>query len=114
MLTQNLSLSLSLQSIVENDDFHVVLASTSTLSETVNEFISRIMESNHDDDNLVLKCNALKEKVDFLLNFLKGDEVSKEDVTSTSNQTTAATTDEGASVRDKRDRSVERLVDRTP
>lgn len=86
-----------------------MLASTSTLVETVNEFIGRIMESNHDDDNLVLKCNALREKVDFLLNFLKGDELIKEDVTSTSNQTT--TTDEGAGgVRDKRDRSVERFV----
>lgn len=73
------------------------------------------MESNHDDDNLVLKCKALKEKVEFLLNFLKGDELNKEDVV-TSNQTaTTATTavagDEGANgARDKRDRSVERFV----
>lgn len=109
-------LPLNPQSIVENDDFHVVLASTSTLAETVNEFIGRIMESNHDDDNLVLKCNALKEKVEFLLNFLKGDELNKEDVVTSNQTTTTATTtavagDEGVNgARDKRDRSVERLV----
>lgn len=93
-----------------------MLASTATLAETVNEFIGRIVESNHDDDNLVLKCKALKEKVEFLLNFLKGDELNKEDVVTSNQTTTAATTtavagDEGANgARDKRDRSVERFV----
>jgi hypothetical protein len=88
------------QSIVENDDFQVVLTSTRKLVETVNEFIGRIMEANRDDDSLVVKCNILREKVDFLLDFLKEDEQINDETTVNS------TTEEGS--RDKRDRSVER------
>lgn len=56
------------------------------------------MEANRDDDSLVVKCNNLREKVDFLLDFLKEDEQQINDETTTNEDGT----------RDKRDRSVER------
>jgi hypothetical protein len=57
------------------------------------------MEANRDDDSLVVKCNNLREKVDFLLDFLKEDEQQQINDETTTNED---------GTRDKRDRSVER------
>lgn len=48
------------QSIIDTDDFQVVIASVRILCETVNEFLNRVTDTNRDDDQLLIKCDILR------------------------------------------------------
>lgn len=48
------------QSIIDTDDFQVVIASVRILCETVNEFLNRVTETNRDDEQLLIKCDILR------------------------------------------------------
>jgi diacylglycerol kinase (ATP) len=45
---------------MEADDFSVIISSTKTLCEIVNNFLSRISEIHRDDDQLSIKCDILR------------------------------------------------------
>jgi hypothetical protein len=57
MLTSSIH---SKQSIIETDDFQVVIASVRILCETVNEFLNRITEQHQNDEQLIIKCDILR------------------------------------------------------
>lgn len=63
-----------LQSIIETDDFDVMLSSTRFLCETINAFVARVCEINVDDEQLMVKCDLLREKLVMLLDTLKEEE----------------------------------------
>lgn len=48
------------QSIIDTDDFQVVIASVRILCETVNEFLNRATEQYRDDEQLIIKCDILR------------------------------------------------------
>lgn len=48
------------QSIIDADDFQVVLASVRILCETVNDFLNRVTETHRDDEQLLIKCDILR------------------------------------------------------
>lgn len=48
------------QSIIDTDDFTVVIASVRILCETVNEFLNRVTDTNRDDEQLLIKCDILR------------------------------------------------------
>lgn len=48
------------QSIIDTDDFQVVLASTKMLCETVNDILGRVIEPHRDDEQLNVKCDILR------------------------------------------------------
>lgn len=58
ILTSNQSLFF--QSIIDTDDFSVIISSTKTLCEIVNNFLSRISEIVISDDELNIKCDILR------------------------------------------------------
>lgn len=49
-----------LQSIIETDDFDVMITSVRILCEAVNDFISRVTENNREDEQLSIKCDLLR------------------------------------------------------
>lgn len=55
-----LPLALEKQSIIDTDDFQVVIASVRILCETVNEFLNRVTETHRDDEQLLIKCDILR------------------------------------------------------
>ena len=52
--------SIGKQSIIDTDDFQVVIASVRILCETVNEFLTRVTEQYRDDEQLIIKCDILR------------------------------------------------------
>jgi diacylglycerol kinase (ATP) len=52
--------AVQIQSIIETDDFQVVIASVRILCETVNEFVNRVTEQHRDDEQLIIKCDILR------------------------------------------------------
>lgn len=53
-------LRLQKQSIIDTDDFQVVIASVRILCETVNEFLNRVTDQHRDDEQLIIKCDILR------------------------------------------------------
>lgn len=54
------SFSTKKQSIIDTDDFQIVIASVRILCETVNEFLNRVTETHRDDEQLLIKCDILR------------------------------------------------------
>ncbi|XP_055374995.1 diacylglycerol kinase eta isoform X2 [Condylostylus longicornis] len=81
-----------LQSIVEADDFQVVVKSTNILCETVNDLLNKICENKRDDEGLQLKCDILRQKLSMLFEALKeceSGEYGGDDLVQTLNNLTA-------------------------
>ncbi|KAG4078409.1 hypothetical protein HA402_013120 [Bradysia odoriphaga] len=78
-------INLQLQSIIETEDFDIVISSTKMLCESVNDFLARIVDHCGDEEQLNVKCDILRQKLDMLLETLKeensgalaGDELIK-------------------------------------
>lgn len=51
---------ISFQSIIDADDFQVVLSSTKLLCESVNDFLNRVAETYREDEQLNIKCDILR------------------------------------------------------
>ncbi|XP_037923705.1 diacylglycerol kinase eta [Hermetia illucens] len=66
-----------LKSIVETDDFQVVVSSTKILCETIDELLVKISENRKDDEQLNLKCDILRQKLGMLLDALKDEEAGE-------------------------------------
>ncbi|KAJ6629751.1 Diacylglycerol kinase eta, partial [Pseudolycoriella hygida] len=64
-------INLQLQSIIETEDFDVVISSTKMLCESVNDFIARVADHCGDEEQLNIKCDILRQKLDMLLETLK-------------------------------------------
>ncbi|XP_037950398.1 diacylglycerol kinase eta isoform X4 [Teleopsis dalmanni] len=64
----------NLRSIVETDDIQTLITSTKTLCETIDELMSQICENRKDDEQLIMKCDILRQKLHMLLDALKEEE----------------------------------------
>lgn len=63
-----------MQSILETDDVQIVISSTKILFDTINDLLLRICENRQDDEQLIVKCDILRQKLDMLLDTLKEEE----------------------------------------
>lgn len=68
------SANCQLQSIVEADDFQVVISSAKNLCEIVSELLVKICENRKDDEQLNIKCDILRQKLTMLFDALKEEE----------------------------------------
>ncbi|XP_013118345.1 diacylglycerol kinase eta isoform X1 [Stomoxys calcitrans] len=64
----------NLRSIVETDDLPTLMSATKTLCETIDDLLERMCEHRKEDDQLTLKCDILRQKVNMLLDALKEEE----------------------------------------
>ncbi|XP_075145115.1 diacylglycerol kinase eta isoform X4 [Haematobia irritans] len=64
----------NLRSIVETDDLPTLMSATKTLCETIDDLLERMCENRKEDDQLTLKCDILRQKVNMLLDALKEEE----------------------------------------
>ncbi|XP_050317994.1 diacylglycerol kinase eta-like isoform X6 [Bactrocera neohumeralis] len=68
------SANLNLRNIVETDDSQTLITATKTLCETLDELMVQISESRKDDEQLLVKCDILREKLAMLLEALREEE----------------------------------------
>lgn len=68
------SANLNLRNIVETDDTQTLITATKTLCKTLDELMVQISESRKDDDQLLSKCDILREKLGMLLEALRDEE----------------------------------------
>lgn len=74
-----------LSQIVDTDDFQQVIHSTKHLCDTIYKLLARVSAPNMSDDQMAVKCDLLKQKLDMLLDALKeenatsvvGDELTR-------------------------------------
>ncbi|XP_037891188.1 diacylglycerol kinase eta isoform X6 [Glossina fuscipes] len=64
----------NLRSIVETDDLHILMLSTKTLCETIDDLLERMCEHRKSDEQLTVKCDILRQKLNMLLDALKEEE----------------------------------------
>uniref|UniRef100_A0A1A9W1M5 Diacylglycerol kinase n=1 Tax=Glossina brevipalpis TaxID=37001 RepID=A0A1A9W1M5_9MUSC len=64
----------NLRSIVETDDLHTLMLSTKTLCETIDDLLERMCEHRQSDEQLTVKCDILRQKLNMLLDALKEEE----------------------------------------
>lgn len=64
----------NLRSIVETDDLPTLMAATKTLCETIDDLLERMCEHRKEDDQLTVKCDILRQKLNMLLDALKEEE----------------------------------------
>lgn len=64
----------NLRSIVETDDLPTLMSATKTLCETIDDLLERMCENRKEDDQLTVKCDILRQKVNMLLDALKEEE----------------------------------------
>lgn len=53
-------INIQLQSIIETEDFDIVISSTKMLCESVNDFLARIVDHCGDEEQLIVKCDILR------------------------------------------------------
>lgn len=53
----------NLQSIVETEDFQIVINSTKNLFITINELLSRITQNCREDEQMGVKCDILRYRI---------------------------------------------------
>lgn len=68
------SANLNLRSIVETEDRQTLINATKTLCETIDELMIQICENRKDDEQLAMKCDILRQKLNMLLDALKEEE----------------------------------------
>lgn len=81
-----------LSQIVDTDDFHQVIHSTKHLCDTIYKLLARVSVPNMSDDQMTVKCDLLKQKLDMLLDALKEENASSivgEELTRTLNDLTS-------------------------
>lgn len=66
--------NVNLVNIVETDDSQTLLTATKTLCETIDELMVQICESRKEDEQLSIKCDILREKLNMLLEALREEE----------------------------------------
>ncbi|XP_065354344.1 diacylglycerol kinase eta isoform X2 [Calliphora vicina] len=64
----------NLCSIVETDDLPTLMSATKTLCETIDDLLDRMCEHRREDDQLTVKCDILRQKLNMLLDALKEEE----------------------------------------
>ncbi|XP_046804987.1 diacylglycerol kinase eta isoform X7 [Lucilia cuprina] len=64
----------NLRSIVETDDLPTLMSATKTLCETIDDLLERMCEHRKEDDQLTVKCDILRQKLNMLLDALKEEE----------------------------------------
>lgn len=64
----------NLRSIVETDDLPTLIAATKTLCETIDDLLERMCDHHKEDDQLTVKCDILRQKLNMLLDALKDEE----------------------------------------
>lgn len=64
----------NLRSIVETDDLHILMMSTKTLCETIDDLLERMCDHRKSDEQLTVKCDILRQKLNMLLDALKEEE----------------------------------------
>ncbi|XP_073819410.1 diacylglycerol kinase eta isoform X3 [Musca autumnalis] len=64
----------NLRSIVETDDLPTLMSATKTLCETIDDLLERMCDNHKEDDQLTVKCDILRQKVNMLLDALKEEE----------------------------------------
>ncbi|XP_055903306.1 diacylglycerol kinase eta isoform X2 [Eupeodes corollae] len=67
----------NLRSIVETDDLTVLVSCTKILCETTEELVDKICENRKEDDQLIIKCDILRQKLNMLLDALKIEETGE-------------------------------------
>ncbi|CAD7093077.1 unnamed protein product [Hermetia illucens] len=70
-------ISWNLRSIVETDDFQVVVSSSKILCDIVDEFLVRISANRMGDEQFALKCDFVRQKLEMLLDDLKNEEATE-------------------------------------
>lgn len=81
-----------LSQIVDTDDFHQVIHSTKHLCDTIYKLLARVSVPNMSDDQMAVKCDLLKQKLDMLLDALKEENAQSvvgEELTRTLNDLTS-------------------------
>lgn len=81
-----------LSQIVDTDDFHQVIHSTKHLCDTIYKLLARVSAPNMSDDQMSVKCDLLKQKLDMLLDALKEENATSivgEELTRTLNDLTS-------------------------
>ncbi|XP_068156748.1 diacylglycerol kinase eta isoform X4 [Drosophila tropicalis] len=64
-----------LRFIVETNDTQTLIASTRSLCDTVDDLVARISEHHKEDEQLAMKCDILKQKLNMLLDALQEEEM---------------------------------------
>ncbi|KAH8369382.1 hypothetical protein KR009_009242 [Drosophila setifemur] len=64
-----------LRFIVETNDTQTLISSTRNLCDTVDELVARISEHRKDDEQLAVKCDILRQKLNMLLDALQEEEM---------------------------------------
>ncbi|XP_022220024.2 diacylglycerol kinase eta isoform X2 [Drosophila obscura] len=64
-----------LRFIVETNDTQTLITSTRNLCDTVDDLVSRISEHHKEDEQLSVKCDILKQKLNMLLDALQEEEM---------------------------------------
>uniref|UniRef100_A0A6P4FET3 Diacylglycerol kinase n=1 Tax=Drosophila rhopaloa TaxID=1041015 RepID=A0A6P4FET3_DRORH len=64
-----------LRFIVETNDTQTLISSTRNLCDTVDDLVCRISEHHKDDEQLAVKCDILKQKLNMLLDALQEEEI---------------------------------------
>ncbi|XP_052837076.1 diacylglycerol kinase eta isoform X2 [Drosophila gunungcola] len=64
-----------LRFIVETNDTQTLISSTRNLCDTVDDLVCRISEHHKEDEQLAVKCDILKQKLNMLLDALQEEEI---------------------------------------
>ncbi|XP_033167999.1 diacylglycerol kinase eta isoform X4 [Drosophila mauritiana] len=64
-----------LRFIVETNDTQTLISSTRNLCDTVDDLVCRISEHHKDDEQLAVKCDILRQKLNMLLDALQEEEI---------------------------------------
>ncbi|XP_070142722.1 diacylglycerol kinase eta isoform X7 [Drosophila kikkawai] len=64
-----------LRFIVETNDTQTLISSTRNLCDTVDDLVARISEHHKEDEQLAVKCDILKQKLNMLLDALQEEEM---------------------------------------
>ncbi|XP_055852090.1 diacylglycerol kinase eta isoform X2 [Episyrphus balteatus] len=67
----------NLRLIVETEDLSVLVSSIKTLCENIDELLNKICENRKDDEQLIMKCDILRQKFNMLLDALKIEETGE-------------------------------------
>lgn len=64
-----------LRFIVETNDTQTLISSTQSLCETIDDLVGRISEHHREDEQLAVKCDILRQKLNMLLDALQEEEM---------------------------------------
>lgn len=64
-----------LRFIVETNDTQTLISSTQSLCDTIDDLVGRISEHHREDEQLAVKCDILRQKLNMLLDALQEEEM---------------------------------------